>query len=241
MISVVIPTLNAEAGLVACLSALVPAVVDGLVREVIIVDGGSTDHTCAIAEDAGCAVITGTVGGRGAGLVAGADRAKHAWLMFLHADTVLQEGWIREVATHIERTTSGAQAPAAAAFRFALDDVGTRPRIIEAGVAMRCAVFRLPYGDQGLLISKQLYHERGGFKPLPLMEDVDFILRLRRRELVMLRTAAVTSAVRYRTDGYTKRVLRNLTCLTLYAARVPVPTIQRIYHGRRDASKITMP
>jgi rSAM/selenodomain-associated transferase 2 len=239
MISVVIPTLNAEAGLVACLSALVPAVVDGLVREVIIMDGGSTDRTRAIAEDAGCELVTDGPPGRGAQMAAGADRAKHPWLLFLHADTVLQDGWIAEVATHIARATSG--SPTAAAFRFALNDAGIRPRIVEAGVGLRCAVFRLPYGDQGLLISKQLYRQRGGFKPLPLMEDVAFVMQLRRRELVMLRTAAVTSAVRYRTDGYVRRVSRNLTCLTLYALRVPVPTIQRIYRGGRQASKITMP
>lgn len=241
MISVVIPTLNAQAGLVACLSALVPAVVDGLVREVMIVDGGSTDQTLAIADDAGCEIVVGTADGRGAQLVAGADRAKHPWLLFLHADTVLQKGWMREVATFIQQVDTGDRNPAAAAFRFALDDVGVRPRIVETGVALRCLLLRLPYGDQGLLISKRLYRERGGFKPLPLMEDVEFIMRLRRQERVILRTAAMTSAVRYRTDGYAKRVIRNLTCLTLYAARVPAPTIQRIYQGKSNGSKITMP
>jgi rSAM/selenodomain-associated transferase 2 len=231
MISVVIPTLNAERGLVACLSALVPAVVDGLVREVIVVDGGSTDHTRDIADHAGCRVLTGTPRGRGAQLIAGAQAAKHPWLLFLHADTVLQEGWTREVLAFIERIDTGVEPPAAAAFQLGLDDVGVAPRVVEAGVKLRCAVFHLPYGDQGLLISRSLYGARGGFRPLPLMEDVDFVRRLGRRELVMLRTPALTSADRYRRDGYARRIARNLTCLFLYAVGVPMATIERLYRG----------
>jgi rSAM/selenodomain-associated transferase 2 len=228
MISVIIPTLNAEAGLGGALTALVPAAVDGLVREVIVVDGGSDDRTAAIVDQAGAQLITRS-GGRGYQLEAGARRARFPWLLFLHADTVLESGWERDAVAFMEAVDGGKRALAAAAFRFALDDIGLRPRVLERLVAMRCALLRLPYGDQGLLIPKLLYADLGGYNPHPLMEDVDIVRRLGRRRMVMLRSRAVTSAARYRANGYLRRSLRNLTCLTCYFLGVPTTVISRIY------------
>ncbi len=228
MITVVIPTLNAEGGLAATLAALVPAVVEGLVREVIVVDGGSADRTLDIADQAGVEIVTAAAG-RGGQLGVGAARAKFPWLLFLHADTVLEPGWEREASVFIERVDAGKREPAAAAFGFALDDTGVAPRIVEAFVSLRSTLFRLPYGDQGLLISKQLYAEIGGYRTLPLMEDVDIVRRLRRRRMILLRTRAVTSALRYRRDGYANRVVRNQMCLLMYFLRVPPRSIARIY------------
>ena len=96
-------------------------------------------------------------------------------------------------------------------------------------VAVRCRLFRLPYGDQGLLISRALYQRLGGFKPVPLMEDVDLVRRVGWRRLTALPSAAVTSAVRYRRDGYLLRPLRNLCCLTLYFLGVPPRAIVKLY------------
>ena len=124
---------------------------------------------------------------------------------------------------------SGARPLAAAAFSFALDDFGAKPRMLEAFVGLRCALFRIPYGDQGLLIPKRLYSSLGGYRPLPLMEDVDLVRRLGRRRLVMMRSKAVTSAVRYKRDGYFARMARNLACLSLYYMRVSPATLTRIY------------
>lgn len=129
----------------------------------------------------------------------------------------------------MDRVDREEQPLAAAAFRFALDDEGVRPRLLEQLVALRCAALRLPYGDQGLLIPKRLYDAVGGYRPLALMEDVDLVRRLGRRRTVMLRARAVTSAVRFRREGYLRRSTRNLLCLTLYALGVPVHVISRIY------------
>jgi rSAM/selenodomain-associated transferase 2 len=228
MISVVIPTLNAEAGLAQTFSALVPAAVDGLVRQVIVVDGGSSDRTLKIAEAAGADIIEAQ-SGRGRQLIAGAEKARFPWLLFLHADTALEPGWEREAATFVEAVDMGQQPTAAAAFRFALDDSGLKPRLVEAGVSLRCALFRLPYGDQGLLIPKRLYQQIGGYRPMPVLEDVDMIRRLKRSCIVMLRSRAITSATRYKRDGYARRVLRNFFCMALFYLRVPATTIARIY------------
>lgn len=228
MISVVIPALNAEASLSPTLAALVPAAVDGLVREVVVVDGGSTDRTVEIADEAGATVLA-CGGGRGQQLKTGAAAARFPWLLFLHADTELQPGWEREAAGFMEAVEAGRRPPSAAVFRFALDDAGFGPRLLERLVAVRCAVLRLPYGDQGLLISKSLYAGTGGFAPLALMEDVDMARRLGRRRIALLATRAVTSARRYRRDGYLVRSLRNLSCLTLYFLGAPQSLLVRVY------------
>jgi rSAM/selenodomain-associated transferase 2 len=228
MISVIIPTLNAEASLAATFGALVPATVEGLVREVIVVDGGSTDRTAAIADEAGAHFLVRD-GGRGYQLLSGAHRARFPWLLFLHADTMLQPGWEREAAAFMGAVDAGKRPLAAAAFRFALDDVGMGPRVLERLVWLRCALFRLPYGDQGLLMSKLLYSEIGGYSAMPLMEDVDIARKLKRRRIVMLPARAVTSARRFRRHGYIGRSARNLLCLTLYYLGVPTSVISRIY------------
>jgi rSAM/selenodomain-associated transferase 2 len=228
MISVVIPTLNAEKTLAHTLTALVPAVVDNVVQEAIIVDGGSTDDTTLIADAAGTKVIIAKRG-RGNQLQAGAAAARGDWLLFLHADTVLDPGWMEEAESFMERVATGRRPPAAAAFRFSLDDDGLMPRLLEWLVGLRCLLFALPYGDQGLLISRRLYNELGGFRPIPLMEDVDLVRRLGRRQLAILKSRAVTSGARYREDGYLARCSRNFACMLLYFLRVPTRMIARFY------------
>lgn len=233
MISVVIPALNAEAHLPASLSALIPATVEGVVREVIVVDGGSKDRTCELADAAGAEVLAASPS-RGGQLIAGAARAKHPWLLFLHADTVLDPGWEREASQFMERVDTGRAKPTAAAFRFALDDEGVAPRCLESLVRLRCATLRLPYGDQGLLVQRRLYDKAGGYRDLPVFEDLDLVRRL--GGVRMLRARAVTSAQRYRRDGYLRRAFKNQMCLVLYALNVPVARISQFY-GRVGADR----
>lgn len=228
MISVVIPTLNAERHLARTLTALVPAAVDGLIREVIIADGGSADATAAIADAAGATFISAERG-RGQQLRAGARAAKSRWLLFLHADTVLQPPWEEEAVRFIRALDQGDAPDSAGVFHFALDDSGVWPRLLEGAVHLRSRFLRLPYGDQGLLMSRRLYDAVGGFQPLALMEDVDMARRLGRRRITVLRANALTSSGRYRAEGYGRRALRNLACLTLYYLRVPPRYIVRFY------------
>lgn len=227
MISVVIPTLNAAKGLPGTLTALVPAAADGLVKEVIVVDGGSQDETTAIADGAGAKVLSAPRG-RGGQLAVGAAAARAPWLLFVHADTVLAEGWEAAAQAHLEQADAEG-ARRAAVFQFRLDDPNWRARIVEFGAGVRCALLGLPYGDQGLLISRAHYDEIGGFRPLPLMEDVDLVRRIGRRRLTLLRAPARTSAARYRRDGYASRVLRNLLCISLFSLGVSPARIARLY------------
>ena len=167
--------------------------------------------------------------GRGQQLREGARDTKGDWLLFIHADTILEDGWERETFRHIRRIETGDQPDRAAAFRFALDDDSLFAAYLSGAVALRCWTLRLPYGDQGLLISRKLYDEIGGFKPIALMEDVDLVRRLGRKRLKLLRAKTVTSAKRYRQEGYLKRMLRNTACLSLYYLRIPPHVLARIY------------
>ncbi|MGE0847798.1 MAG: TIGR04283 family arsenosugar biosynthesis glycosyltransferase [Flavobacteriaceae bacterium] len=223
MLSVVIPTLDAAKTLPACLTALYEPAIAGAVRQVVVSDGGSSDTTLAVAENAGCDILRGDRG-RGRQLAAGAEAARADWLLFLHADTVLEEGWDDEAVRFANRHGPGA----AAAFRFALDDDGWRPALLERAVALRSRLLALPYGDQALLISRRLYDRIGGYGDMPIMEDVDIVRRIGRPNLHHLSSRAVTSAARYR-DGYAARVLRNARCLTLYRLGVPPAKIARVY------------
>lgn len=228
MISIIIPTLNAEHHLPAALAALVPGAVEGLVREVIIVDGGSVDRTHQIVDHAGAEFLAG-VPGRGRQLHDGAKRARSPWLLFLHADTVLEDSWVREARRFMQAVDQGERRPAAAVFRFRLDDRGICPRSLERLVSLRCRVLRLPYGDQGLLIPRRLYNEVGGFTDMPIMEDVDFVRRLGRQRIELLQSWATTSAARYKRDGYVVRSIRNQMCLALYGAGLPPAKIVKLY------------
>lgn len=210
MISVVIPTFNEAGQLPLTLAALIPAAMDGLVREVIVSDGGSTDGTLEAADEAGAKIVT-SVKGRGQQLAAGCALAKGPWLLILHADSRLAVGWETIALSHIRQ-----QADRAGYFKFQLDDPSFIARVWEMGVALRCRLLALPYGDQGLLISKALYEAAGGFEAVPLMEDVGLVRRLGRKRLRALEGKILTRSERFRKAGYLSRSLRNWSLLLRY-------------------------
>ncbi len=228
-LSIVIPTLDAAGILGATLVDVAPGIdrleERGIEVEVVVADGGSRDGTADEARRHGARVVE-TEAGRGRQLAAGAEAAEGAWLLFLHADTRPAEGWDDEVSAYIGAPGNEGRA---ACFRFALDDRATAARLLERMVALRCWLFALPYGDQGLLIHRSLYEALGGFRPLPMMEDVDFVRRIGRRRLAYLATPAVTSAVRFRRSGYLPQMLRNLCCLLLFSFGVRAETVARLY------------
>jgi rSAM/selenodomain-associated transferase 2 len=220
-LTVVVPTLDAAATLAGTLAALAEA--GGAER--LVVDGGSRDGTVALAGAAGARVLRAPRG-RGAQLAAGAAAARGDWLLFLHADTRPAPGWAAAVRAF---AADPANRDRAAHFAFALDDPSPRARRLERLVAWRCRALALPYGDQGLLVPRGLYEAVGGFRPLPLMEDVDLVRRIGRARLAALPVPAVTSAERWRREGWTRRSARNLLCLSLWFLGVPPGVIRRLY------------
>ena len=219
MISVVIPTLNVGRKLPRCFDSLITAAVRGVVREVIVADGGSSDDTLMIADAAG-AHIQHAPKARSARLIAGAAAARSDWLLFLHPETALEPGWDNEVESFIAQAMP--ERPRAAVFRFALEDFGGEARRVEAKAHLRGWVLALPYGDQGLLIPKRLYTRLGGYRVLSQMEDADLVRRIGRRRLVHLRARAVNLS---RPEQST---LRGMWLTLLHALRIPSRVVARL-------------
>ena len=211
MLSVVIPALNAAATLADCLGGVAEA------DEIVVVDGGSTDDTARIAEARGARLVR-SERGRGVQLTAGAEATRSDWLLFLHADTRLGPAWRAEADAHL-----AAHPAEAACFRFQLADPAWQARLVERGVRLR----RFPYGDQGLLVSREVYARVGGYRPIPLMEDVDLVRRIGR--VRVLSEFAWTSATRWRRDGWARRSARNLGIRLLYGLGASPERLARLY------------
>jgi rSAM/selenodomain-associated transferase 2 len=223
VLSIIIPTLNVEKKLPATLACLKAG---SLPLELIIADGGSSDRTPAIAAEHG-AKFTATLGGRGAQMASGAMYSTGDWLLFIHSDTHPQPGWKHIAKSFIEDPNNRFHA---AYFKFSLNDSAPAARRLERLVNWRCKTFGLPYGDQGLLISREFYNLVGGIASIPLMEDVDIVRRIGRNRITQLNSAAVTSAERYRKNGYLLRPTKNLFCLGLYFAGFPPRLIAEFYN-----------
>lgn len=223
-ISIIVPTLNSAATLPGCLEALIEGLAEGLIRELIISDGGSDDATDAMAEAAGARVLTGPAS-RGGQLRRGCAAARGQWLLIVHSDTVLAPGWARVVAGHIDRAGAGTEP---AWFRLEFDSPGVMTALVAGWANLRARLFRLPYGDQGLLVSRKDYLRAGGYPDQPLMEDVALVRRLGR--LTGLPVCARTSAARYQRDGWLRRGARNLWTLTRYLAGADPEVLAARYH-----------
>jgi len=215
-ISVVIPALNEE----ACLARAIRSV--SADAEVIVVDGGSRDGTREIAARLGAAVLSRPPS-RGGQMGAGAAGACGDWLLFLHADTWLEPGWAQAVRNLGPESAGGA-------FRLAIEAPGRSYRLVETAVDLRSRFLGLPYGDQALFVRRTVYERLGGMAPIPLMEDVDLVRKLRGvGRLVFLPLRAFTSPRRWQEHGVLGTSFRNWGLLALYAAGVPPSRLARMY------------
>jgi rSAM/selenodomain-associated transferase 2/rSAM/selenodomain-associated transferase 1 len=222
LLSVIVPTLNEAAGLGRTLERLRHAAA----VEIIVADGGSRDATREIAAAAGAAVLV-VPDGRAAQLNAGAAASRGRLLLFLHADTLPPAGYAELV-----RRTLADPRVAAGAFGLRTDGAGAALRLVEWGANIRSALFRRPYGDQGLFMERRVFDELGGFSPLPIMEDYELVRRLRRRGgVVTLDAAAVTSARRWQRLGALRTTVRNLAMIAGFHAGVPPERLARYYRG----------
>jgi len=229
--------LNAAASLLGTFASLEPAIACGLVSRWVLADGGSSDATVRLARARGFDVVK-SLPGRGVQLAAGANHAlgdtgEADWLLFLHADTGLEPGWACAVKEFMALHHKG---DVAGHFRFALDDDSAPARRLERFVAWRCAMFGLPYGDQGLLIPARFYEALGGYRLMHLFEDVELARRVGKRRLKPIPARAVTSAARFREEGYLRRSAANLVLLARYFLGADPEKLARAYQPRRAAS-----
>ncbi|SEK68031.1 transferase 2, rSAM/selenodomain-associated [Roseovarius nanhaiticus] len=219
-VSIIVPVLNSEAELPRLLPGLMEGVEAGLIRELILSDGGSSDATAEIAEEVGALWVTGPPT-RGGQLARGAASAGGDWLMFLHADSQLPRGWSEAVLAQMADGRPGYA-------RLAFDAGGLSARIVAGWANLRARLFALPYGDQGLLIARSDYDAVGGYPDIPLMEDVAMARALGRRLRQMPFTIR-TGAGRYLRDGWLRRGARNLSLLLRYLGGADPEALRRRY------------
>lgn len=204
-LSIVVPALDEAAAIGQLLADLAPLLGTGQEDEIVVVDGGSSDATAAIAAAAGARVV-GAARGRGVQLRAGAAAAGGDWLLFLHADVRVSR---LALALALDRVAAD-RRDEAHWFRLAIDGQGVALRVVERAANLRSRLLGLPYGDQGLLVHRALYDAVGGFDAVPLMEDVALVRRLGRAgRLVEIHASLVVSARRWQRDGVLRRTLRN--------------------------------
>ncbi len=222
-VSVIVPTLN-EAGLIeAAIGQLERSSQEGL--EVIVSDGGSSDSTVTLAEGCGARVITGSAG-RGGQMDRAASLADGEVLLFLHADTLLPRGW----RFSMERALRD-KAVVAGAFTLVIDSPSLWYRLVEYGARARARHLGLIFGDQAIFVRKDVFLSIGGYRGLPLMEDVDCVKRLRRVGVVsLLGEFVLTSPRRWTSGGLIKNTLKNWLFLLLYGAGVTPARLYRWYY-----------
>ena len=164
--------------------------------------------------------------GRGLQLSLGAKESIGDWLLFLHSDTRLAGDWQSQINGHIE-----SDGKKAAVFQLSFNTKNLGASTVASWANFRTRFFILPYGDQGLLISKELYDSIGGFDPnLPLMEDVDLIKRLGKQSIRLLKATALTSGAKYNAEGWLKRSLKHFKFFLLYRSGESVREIYQDYY-----------
>jgi rSAM/selenodomain-associated transferase 2/rSAM/selenodomain-associated transferase 1 len=210
-LSIVIPALNEEERIGRTLARCLETETR---PELIVVDGGSRDRTAALAEEAGARVLFSRPG-RGPQLNRGAGAAAGDILLFLHADTRVPSGYDRLI-----RSVLRDPSVVGGYFRLGFSRNSPLLRYKQGSIDLRTRVFRMPYGDQALFVRASVFSLAGGFPDIPIMEDVELVLRLRRLgKLAYVRESrVVTSARRFARLGTLRATLRNK--ITFYGYRL---------------------
>jgi rSAM/selenodomain-associated transferase 2 len=222
LVSIVIPARRHEEQLALLLRQLPPH----RDAEVIVSFGGAIDDDARQLRQRRRDVIwVESEEGRGQQLNAGAARARGDWLWFVHADSRLPDDWLNVFRSLAATDVIGGS------FAFRLESSAWQARVLERAVTLRVKALGLPYGDQGLFVRRSVFQRMGGYAPIPLMEDVDFVRRLKRfGELRHLNEHISTSARRWERDGWWTRSALNLVFLALYQLGASPAWLAKRYH-----------
>ncbi len=225
-ISIIIPSLNESQNLPSLLCDLSEL---NDVSEILIIDSESKDKTEDIASIYGTRFYKVKERNRGLQLNFGAEKAKGEWLFFIHADSKLKFNWSKEIKSKISRNSNYIYY-----FNFKIDNKLLKYRLLELFVNLRCQFFKSPYGDQGILIHKRKYSDLGGFKSIPLMEDFDFIRRIKdRKNLRCLKTSIYTNSRKWENKNIIWQSFKNWQLRRLWLKGKPLNEIYKIYYNTK--------
>ena len=223
MISVIIPAYNEGEHILRCIENIQREQGD---IEIIVTDGGSVDGTLELAGQKSGVRMVQSAKGRGIQMNTGAHMSTGELLLFLHADTMLEERWKPAMLSALEDP-----AVAGGAFTFSIDGPDRKYRAVEQWVKLRCLFCKLPYGDQGIFVRRHIFERLSGYKNIPLMEDVDLIARMKQLgKIVILDTRAVTSARRWAGKGLIRTAVLNQVIMLSYRMGVSPHTLAKIYY-----------
>jgi len=204
-LSILIPVLQEEDALPACLEAIRQQQAHDWELELIVIDGGSQDATVALAEASGARVLSASAG-RGTQLRRGAEQAKGDWLLFLHADVRLPADALSALSAARDRP--GVQAGAFRVIHEVRADAGSWTKACLRMADRRSTTRRLPYGDQAMFCTAEIFREVGGVPARPLMEDIAFARALAK----VTRLERLPQAVRASGRRFEARPLRTTLC-----------------------------
>ena len=223
-LTIIIPTLNETAEIEKCLSRL-----SGSASvEIVVVDGGSSDGTAEKARKFGARVLSAAPSKAGQ-MNAGASAAGGKVLLFLHADTCLPKQFEQKVLATIDRN-----GISAGAFRLGIDSEDPGLRFIERIANWRARLFQMPYGDQALFVSRQLFFEIGGFADFPIMEDFELVRRLKKKgKIAILSDSVSTSPRRWQSLGVFKTWILNQVILAAYFIGISPQRLAEWYRRER--------
>jgi rSAM/selenodomain-associated transferase 2/rSAM/selenodomain-associated transferase 1 len=223
-LSIIIPALNESAQI----HSAIQSARKGFPLEIIVVDGGSRDETVQAASRAGATVIQAPRG-RAVQMNAGAGISRGSHLLFLHADTRLPDGY----SAHVYEILNGSAA--GGAFRFGIAQPFSGRRLVEWMTNLRARHLQMPYGDQAIFVRRRNFIEMGGYKPMPIMEDYDFIQRLRRQGRIVIADAAVlTSGRRWLETGAFRATLINQLVIAGYHLGATPEKLAMLYRNMKN-------
>ena len=201
-ISIIIPTINEANNLPLLLSDLSIIQKEG---EILVVDSCSEDKTIDVANIYGARVYKSKERNRGLQLDMGAKNSTGEWLIFLHADTRLTNDWFSKIKPVLKGDKNYIYY-----FKFKINNKKIIYRLLEILVNFRSQYFRQPYGDQGLIIHRSTYFNNNCFKKIPLMEDVDFLRRLKNKKILkQLKLPIFTSSRKWERTNIFLQALNN--------------------------------
>lgn len=224
-LAIVIPTLDEEPSLRRTLPLALAAA-----DEVVVSDGGSTDRTLEVARSLGARIVSGPPG-RGGQLNRGAAATESDILLFLHADTILPDAAGQAVRDAVEAGAAGG------AFLVRFDVDSPKMRLGGWLASHRTRLTYLPLGDQAQFVTSEAYRVLGGYRDWPILEDVDFARRLKRRygrrRLALIESPVTTAARRFVEQGSFRTVATNWLIWLLYLLGVPPHRLARLYRHIR--------
>ena len=174
-------------------------------KEVFIIDGNSSDKTISTFSSLKKRIIISPPS-RGVQLHLGAKNAKENWFLFMHADTLLNNKNIKDINQFIKKKNY----KKVGYFKIRFDSNSISALIISYWAYIRTVLFKLPFGDQCILIHRNYYQEIGGFSPIPIMEDLDFILKIPKKNKVFFNSTVQTSFRNYQENGVFKQCCINI-------------------------------